>query len=105
MRYYLTQRPLAPGAIPAGARAVADYDEHGANTDVRMRCPVCGAKMESSVCPICGMEPADQHTIRPAHGALNRPLLKREMKMVSSEPIEGQMRLCWAKMDEVDGYE
>lgn len=27
IRYYLTQRPPAPGAIPAGARAVADYDE------------------------------------------------------------------------------
>ena len=57
------------------------------------RCPVCGAKMESSVCPICGMEPADQHTIRPAHGALNRPLLKREMKKAAAEPIEGQTRL------------
>lgn len=27
MRYYLTNRPPAPDAIPAGARAVADYDE------------------------------------------------------------------------------
>lgn len=73
--------------------ADAEYVAHGANTDVRMRCPVCGAKMESSVCTICGMEPADQHTIRPAHGALNRPLLKREMKKAAAEPIEGQTRL------------
>lgn len=27
MRYYLLNRPPVPGAIPAGARAVADYDE------------------------------------------------------------------------------
>ena len=32
-------------------------------------------------------------------------VLKREMKRGSSEPIEGQMRLFGAKMDEVDGYE
>lgn len=29
MRYYLTNRPPVPGAIPAGARAAADYEMKG----------------------------------------------------------------------------
>lgn len=36
--------------------AVARYQETGANTDVRLRCPTCGAKISTDmdVCPICG---------------------------------------------------
>lgn len=37
-------------------QADAEYAEKGANTDVRMRCPACGIKLESAICPICGME-------------------------------------------------
>lgn len=33
-----------------------EYAEKGADTDVRMRCPVCGIKLESTTCPICGTE-------------------------------------------------
>lgn len=36
--------------------ASADYEANGANTDVRMRCPNCGIKLESMICPICGTE-------------------------------------------------
>ena len=36
--------------------ADAEYAARGANADVRMRCPVCGIKLESTVCPICGTE-------------------------------------------------
>lgn len=36
--------------------AAADYEAKGANTDVRMRCPNCGIKLESMICPICGTE-------------------------------------------------
>jgi hypothetical protein len=32
------------------------YRDRGANTDVRMRCPVCGVKIPGTVCPICGTE-------------------------------------------------
>lgn len=32
----------------------AVYKEVGADTDVRLRCPTCGIKMPSGVCPICG---------------------------------------------------
>ena len=33
-----------------------EYAAKGANTDVRMRCPNCGIKLESTTCPICGAE-------------------------------------------------
>lgn len=36
--------------------AAADYGAKGANTDVRMRCPNCGIKLETLTCPICGTE-------------------------------------------------
>lgn len=36
--------------------AAADYEAKGANTDVRMRCPNCGIKLETMTCPICGTE-------------------------------------------------
>lgn len=36
--------------------AAADYEAKGANTDVRMRCPNCGIKLETMTCPICGAE-------------------------------------------------
>lgn len=36
--------------------AAADYEVKGANTDVRMRCPNCGIKLETMTCPICGTE-------------------------------------------------
>lgn len=34
--------------------AAMEYSQNGANTDVRMRCPVCGEKMNSSACQKCG---------------------------------------------------
>lgn len=36
--------------------AAAAYRDNGASADVRMRCPHCGIKLETTVCPICGME-------------------------------------------------
>ena len=36
--------------------AVSEYEKSGANTNVRMRCPQCGIKLETTVCPICGTE-------------------------------------------------
>lgn len=36
--------------------AAAAYRDKGASADVRMRCPHCGIKLETMVCPICGME-------------------------------------------------
>lgn len=36
--------------------AAESYVANGANTDVRMRCPQCGIKLETMVCPICGTE-------------------------------------------------
>lgn len=36
--------------------AATEYQEKGANTDVRMRCPNCGIKLETTTCPICGTE-------------------------------------------------
>lgn len=36
--------------------AVSEYEKNGANTNVRMRCPQCGIKLETTVCPICGTE-------------------------------------------------
>lgn len=36
--------------------AAVDYEAKGANTDVRMRCPNCGIKLETMTCPICGTE-------------------------------------------------
>jgi DNA modification methylase len=31
-------------------------DAEGVNTDVRLRCPNCGIKVDSNICPICGTE-------------------------------------------------
>lgn len=36
--------------------AVSEYEKGGANANVRMRCPQCGIKLETMVCPICGIE-------------------------------------------------
>lgn len=36
--------------------AAEEYEKKGANTDVRMRCPNCGIKIETKICPICGTE-------------------------------------------------
>lgn len=36
--------------------AAVDYEAKGANTDVRMRCPNCGIKLDTMTCPICGTE-------------------------------------------------
>ena len=36
--------------------ALKEYIIHGANTDVRMRCSNCGAKVDGDVCPVCGSE-------------------------------------------------
>lgn len=36
--------------------AAVDYEAKGANTDVRIRCPNCGIKLETMTCPICGTE-------------------------------------------------
>lgn len=36
--------------------AAAEYQDKGANADVRMRCPNCGIKLETTTCPICGTE-------------------------------------------------
>lgn len=36
--------------------AAVEYEAKGANTDVRMRCPNCGIKLETMTCPICGTE-------------------------------------------------
>lgn len=37
-------------------QAEADYLENGADTNVRLRCPVCGAQAEGLTCPACGAE-------------------------------------------------
>lgn len=31
-------------------------DAEGVNTNVRLRCPNCGIKVDSNICPICGTE-------------------------------------------------
>ena len=36
--------------------AAEEYGKKGANTDVRMRCPNCGIKIQTKICPICGTE-------------------------------------------------
>lgn len=36
--------------------AAAEYQDKGATADVRMRCPNCGIKLETTTCPICGTE-------------------------------------------------
>lgn len=36
--------------------ALQEYLSTGTNTNVRMRCPNCGFKLESEICPICGVE-------------------------------------------------
>lgn len=36
--------------------AAEEYEKKGANTDVRMRCPNCGIKIQTKVCPLCGTE-------------------------------------------------
>ena len=36
--------------------AEAEFNENGANIEVRLRCPICGVPMESNTCPICGAE-------------------------------------------------
>ena len=36
--------------------AEEEYQEKGANTNVLLRCPRCGIKLDSSVCPLCGTE-------------------------------------------------
>ena len=69
-------------------------------------------------CALYGVSAAESTDWRLSYlacGMINHPLpklftpmidvLKREMKRGSAEPIEGQMMLCGAKMDEVDGYE
>lgn len=43
-------------AISNMEQATTEYEEKGANTNVRMRCPKCGIKLETKVCPICGTE-------------------------------------------------
>ena len=35
-------------------QALKELEAAGADTNVRMRCPVCGIRLESEVCPICG---------------------------------------------------
>lgn len=37
-------------------QAEADYLENGADTNVRLRCPVCGAQAEGLTCSACGAE-------------------------------------------------
>ena len=37
-------------------KAEEEYREKGANTNVLLRCPRCGIKLDSSVCPLCGTE-------------------------------------------------
>lgn len=36
--------------------AESQADAYGVNTDVRLRCPNCGVKVNSGICPICGTE-------------------------------------------------
>lgn len=38
--------------------ALEQYRENGANTDVRLRCPGCGVKLDkdATICPLCGTE-------------------------------------------------
>lgn len=43
-------------AVANMERVELEFVLNGANTDVRMRCPNCGIKMEGTICPICGTE-------------------------------------------------
>ena len=43
-------------AVANMERVELEFVLNGANTDVRMRCPNCGIKLEGTICPICGTE-------------------------------------------------
>ena len=36
--------------------AEQNYNEHGADTSVKMCCPICGKKLEGTSCPDCGVD-------------------------------------------------
>ena len=36
--------------------AEQEHNEHGADTSVRLCCPICGKKLEGTSCPDCGVD-------------------------------------------------
>ena len=36
--------------------AEQNYNEHGADTSVKLCCPICGKKLEGTSCPDCGVD-------------------------------------------------
>lgn len=38
------------------AAAEQEYNEHGADTSVKLCCPICGKKLEGTSCPECGVD-------------------------------------------------
>ena len=36
--------------------AASEADSHEINTNVRLRCPVCGIKVDGKICPLCGKD-------------------------------------------------
>lgn len=36
--------------------AEQNYNEHGADTSVKLCCPICGKKLEGTSCPECGVD-------------------------------------------------
>ena len=36
--------------------AATEADSHEINTNVRLRCPVCGIKVDGKICPLCGKD-------------------------------------------------
>lgn len=36
--------------------AEQEYNEHGADTSVKLCCPICGKKLEGTSCPDCGVD-------------------------------------------------
>ena len=36
--------------------AEQEYNEHGADTSVKLCCPICGKRLEGTSCPDCGVD-------------------------------------------------
>ena len=36
--------------------AASEADSHEIDTNVRLRCPMCGIKVDGKICPLCGKD-------------------------------------------------